>query len=119
MLRLLFLLLATTAAGATWKAEYASVDPAVRAWYETRTLTEAAHRRFGFKSCCAHADVVKTRFRVSSASGADEWWWERDGQWLRVPDDIIHWDQHAPDNMPTLFAVGGKPVCFFAPGAGG
>lgn len=86
-------------------------------WYNTRQLTPAAQERFGFKSCCAHADVVKARFKVSG-SGNDEWWWEKDGQWDRVPADIIHWNEDTPDGQPVLFAVGGKPVCFF-PGTGG
>ena len=34
------------------------------------------------------------------------------------PDDIIHWDQHAPGGKPTLFVFDGNETCFF-PGDGG
>jgi hypothetical protein len=37
----------------------------------------------------------------------------------RIPDDIIHVDEHAPDNQPTLFSYDGKETCFFPDGAGG
>lgn len=96
--------------------QYANVDPAIRHWYETRTLTPAAQQRFGYKSCCAHADVVKTRFRTLGR--ADQWEWELDGRFEPVPADIIHWDQHAPSGEPVLFAIGGRPVCFFPPAGG-
>lgn len=112
------LLLASWQAHARWKPEYANADPAVAAWYESRILTEAAEKRFGFHSCCAHADTVKTKFRISRGSAGPQWWWLNAGQWTQVPPDIIHWNQHSPSNEPVLFAVGGAPVCFFPPGAG-
>jgi len=102
-------------AGAKWKPEYANSPQHVRDWYETRELTEAARKRFHFKSCCAHSDVVKTKFRVGAA---DEWWWLDGETWRRIPDDIIHWDQHSPKGEAVLFAVGGHPVCFFPPESG-
>jgi hypothetical protein len=46
----------------------------VQAWYRNARLTEEAQKRFGFKSCCAHADVVKTSFRVDKASQGDAWY---------------------------------------------
>lgn len=93
---------------------YANTDPAVREWYRTRTLTPQAEKRIGFKSCCDAGDVVHTRFRAEG----DQWLWLKDGQWEIVPSDIIHWGDVTPTGEPVLFAVGGKPVCFF-PGAGG
>jgi hypothetical protein len=103
---------------ARWKAEYAQADPAVRNWYETRDLTPAAQKRFAFKSCCAHSDVVKTKFKVGGA-GNDEWWWlDADGKWRRVPDDVIHWNEHAPGGDPVMFAIGSEPTCFYPPDAG-
>lgn len=94
---------------------YGHIDPAVREWYRTRTLTPAAEKRIGFKSCCDAGDVVHTRFR---AGQGDEWLWLNNGKWEIVPPDIVHWGEVAPTGEPVLFAVGGKPVCFF-PGAGG
>lgn len=106
------------ASRAEWKPEYAQASPEVRAWYRNAELTEAAKLRLPFKNCCDHADVFRTQFKVDKASGRDEWWYF-DGEWKRVPDDIIHIDKHAPDNQPTLFIYQGKETCFFPAGAGG
>jgi hypothetical protein len=105
-------------AHATWKPEYAAAPLEVQAWYQNAQLTDAAQKRFGFKSCCAHADVVKTSFRVDKASAGDAWYWLNNGQWTQIPTDIIHWGESAPDRQPTLFAIGNLPTCFF-PGEGG
>jgi hypothetical protein len=105
-------------AQATWKPEYANAAPEVQEWYRNAQLTDAAERRFGFKSCCAHSDVVKTAFRVDKATNGDEWYWLNNGQWTPIPSDIIHWGESAPDRQPTLFAIGNLPTCFF-PGEGG
>lgn len=118
-----FLILLTSAcalhpAFARWKPEYAAADPAVRSWYETRELTPAAQKRFGFRSCCAHADVVHTQFKVAG-DGHDQWLWQtEDGTFKPVPGDIIHWNEFSPGQEPVMFAVGGQPVCFFPPGGG-
>lgn len=104
-------------AKAKWKPEYANVPQSVRDWYETRELTPAAQQRFRFKSCCAHSDVVKTKFKVSG-TGNDEWWWLDGKTWKRVPDDIIHWGSSTPTGEPIMFAVGNQPTCFF-PADGG
>jgi hypothetical protein len=93
---------------------YGNVDPAVREWYRTRTLTPAAEKRIGFKSCCDAGDVVLTKFRAEG----DQWFWLDGDQWKLVPPDIIHWGDVTPTGEPILFAVAGKEVCFF-PGAGG
>jgi hypothetical protein len=103
---------------ARWKAEYASQPPEVQQWYRNAELTPAAQARFPFKKCCDHADVVKTKFNVNRTTSGDEWYW-LDGQtWRRVPDDIIHWNERAPNGQPTLFLYSGKETCFF-PGDGG
>lgn len=87
-------------------------------WYQNAELTEAAQKRLGFKSCCAHSDVVRTRFRPS-ANGDDGWEYvDAKGQWQRVPDDIIHEDTFAPGGQPIMFAIGGLPTCFFKPQGG-
>lgn len=96
---------------------YDAVPIEIRQWYETRELTAAAQQRFGFKSCCAHSDVVRTKFAVGGR-GTDEWWWLANGSWERVPADIIHWTEHAPSGEPVLFAVGNRPTCFFPPRGG-
>ena len=90
----------------------------MRDWYAAAELTGPAQKRFPYKKCCDHADVFRTQFRVNSASGADEWFHYVDGVWKRVPPDIIHWGEHAPDGQPTLFLFNGQETCFF-PGDGG
>jgi hypothetical protein len=102
----------------TWKPEYAQLPPDVRDWYSAAELTAPAQRRFPYKKCCDHADVFKTQFRVNTASGEDEWYYLIERQWKRIPSDIIHWGEHAPDGQPTLFLYGGKETCFY-PGDGG
>jgi len=105
-------------AGATWKPEYASQPPEVRAWYRNAELTEAARYRFPFKKCCDHSDVVKTKFNVNKTTRGDEWYWLDGETWRRIPDDVIHWHEHAPGGQPTLFIYQGHETCFF-PGDGG
>ena len=92
-------------AGARWKAEYANNPPEVQA-------------RFPFKKCCDHADVVKTKFNVNRTTRGDEWFWLDGDKWRRVPDDIIHWGEHAPGGLPTLCDYDGKETCVF-PGVEG
>jgi hypothetical protein len=117
ILAIAFAVLSTVQGNARWKAEYAQKPETVRNWYESRELTEAAQQRFNFRSCCAHSDVVKTKFKVGGA-GNDEWWWLVGETWKRIPDDVIHWNEHAPDGLPVLFAVGENPTCFYPPDGG-
>jgi len=105
-------------ADARWKPEYANAPQAVRDWYQHAELTPKAQMRFPFKSCCEHADVVKTQFRVNRATAGDEWYWLDGENWRRIPDDIIHWGETAPDKQPTLFVYRGKETCFW-PGESG
>jgi hypothetical protein len=104
---------------ATWKPEYADASPEVQDWYKNAELTPEAQQRFMFKSCCAHSDVVKTKFRVNKTTNGDEWLWLDGDEWKVVPPDIIHWGETAPDGQPTLFVIGlHLPTCFY-PGADG
>jgi hypothetical protein len=105
-------------ADARWKPEYVNAPQAVRDWYQHAQLTKKAQMRFAFKSCCAHSDVVRTKFRVSRTDGRDEWFWLDGQDWRRIPDDIIHWGEHAPDRQPTLFVYQGHETCFW-PGESG
>lgn len=113
-----FILVISWPLRAEWKPEYANSPPEVQQWYRNAELTEAARKRFPYKKCCDHADVVKTQFRVTSTGAHDEWWWLDGDMWRKVPDDIIHWGVSAPGGKPTLFVFQGKETCFF-PGDGG
>lgn len=108
-----------TPVAAEWKPEYAQASPEVREWYRQAELTEEARKRFRWVKCCDHADVFRTQFKVNKTTGGDEWWYlTKEGQWKLIPPDIIHTDQHAPDNQPTLFIYAGKETCFFPGGSG-
>ena len=99
--------------GATWKPEYANQPFEVQQWYRNAELTKEAQTRFPFKKCCDHSDVVKTKFNVSRVDGRDEWYWLDGEKWRRIPDDVIHWEERAPNKLPTLFIYNGKETCFF------
>lgn len=104
----------TAPADARWRAEYASQPQVVQDWYRNAELTPAAQQRFPFKKCCDHSDVVHTRFAVNKTTGGDEWFYEdTPGHMKKIPDDIIHWGESAPDGQPTLFVYDGKETCFF------
>src|ERR1700686_2571357 len=62
------------------KPEYASNSPEIRDWYKSRKLTDAAAKRFAFKSCCDRSDKVETQFRVDKATGEDTWCYQKDGE---------------------------------------
>ena len=39
----------------------------MRDWYKNAELTPQAQKRFAFKTCCDHADVVKTLLTAGAA----------------------------------------------------
>ena len=98
--------------------QFANVPKEIRDWYANAELTDAAKQRLPWKRCCDHADVVKTQFRVNKSNGDDEWYWLQEGQWKRIPPDIIHWGVSAPGGAPVLFVYSNIETCFF-PGEGG
>jgi hypothetical protein len=123
VVKLSYLMLATAtllpiASQARWKPQYASAPQEVQDWYKSRKLTDAAAKRFAFKSCCDGSDKVETQFRVDRATGEDKWYYQKDDQWIEVPPDVIWWDEHSPTGEAIMFAVDGKPTCFFPPRGG-
>lgn len=118
--------------GATWKREYANTPQAVQQWFRSARLTDAARKRFGFQNCCDQSDRYETRFRVDKQTAGDAWFYQVDGNWVRIPDDVIHSDEiHAKDPkddaLPefeqmrregVLFIYDGKPTCFWPPQGG-
>ena len=108
-------------ARAEWKPEYALQPPEVREWYRSQKVNPEAREKLHipFESCCDHADVVKTQFRVNRIHGGDEWFYEdAPGHFKRIPPEVIHWGETAPGGQPTLFVYSGKETCFF-PGDSG
>ena len=63
--------------------------------------------------------MFRTKFKVGG-DGGDEWWYLKDKTWTRIPNDIVHWGEHAPDGRPTLFIYQstGQELCFY-PGEDG
>jgi hypothetical protein len=106
------------ASQAKWKPQYASAPQEVQDWYKSRKLTDAAAKRFAFKSCCDGSDKVETQFRVDRATGDDKWYYQKDGQWTEVPPDVIWWDEHSATGETVMFALDGKPTCFCPPRGG-
>jgi len=111
-------------AQATWKPEYAQVAPEVRKWYHDQQMTPEAYERIHkdnngtWKSCCEHGDVFRTQFRIiedGSKYGHETWWYLKGDTWRQIPDDVIHWGEHAPDKRPTLFLYQntGEELCFY------
>jgi hypothetical protein len=114
-------------ARAEWKPEYAAAPLEVQQWYATREMTEETRARLGvgWRSCCKHSDVVKTKFFVDKQTGGDVWFWFDEKQeaetgygWRRIPEDTVHQGEHAPSGQPTLFVYKGIETCFF-PGESG
>lgn len=95
-------------------------------WYNSAEIMPEAQKRLRFVKCCSGDDIVHSQFRVDKTTGGDEWYYKKGGAWTRIPDDIIHWGEYAPNGEPTLFAlltpVAGNPVgtltCFYPPREG-
>jgi len=106
----------------TWKPEYALNSPEINQWYKDQQLNPATWERLGSPSwhgCCEKGDVFKTQFRVGE-DRSDQWFYlSKEGTWKQVPPDIIHWGQHAPNGLPTLFIYWtGQELCFYPPEEG-
>jgi hypothetical protein len=109
----------------TWKPEYSTVTEAERLWFQNAWTTPEAFNRFGWQSCCSHADRYVTQFRTNE--NKDTWWYLKDGKtWEQIPDFIIHWEED-PKMPPQLKAEGvlfvyrsdGRLTCFWPPDTGG
>lgn len=107
--------------------------PQLAGWAEEQVLTREAGQRFAchvFEKtnascfCCHGSEIVKTKFRLVQGTGpypedAYEWLDPRTGNWARVPDDTIHWDEPTPTKEAVIFVLGGKVRCFFPGETGG
>lgn len=95
------------------------VSPEYQQWASNVQTTEPAFKRLGWRKCCNHAEVFRTKFMPVKENGQDGYLYEvSEGVYKRVPQDIIKWDERAPDGRPTLFIYQGKETCFF-PAEGG
>jgi len=104
-----------------WDERFAQIEQSTRDWYKAQELNPTTWERMGSPSwhgCCEKGDVYRTGFRVvedGTKYGRDAYFYFKDGAWKEIPDDVIHWDQHAPDGRPTLFLLwgNGKELCFY------
>ena len=99
--------------------ELSGVLPEYQKWAsEANILPEARKRLHYWSKCCNHAEVFRTKFLPIKENGQDGYLYLAGDTWKRVPPDIIHWGEKAPDGRPTLFIFQGKETCFF-PAEGG
>ena len=98
--------------------ELHDVTPEYQAWAQNAEITAEARKRLPWTKCCNHAEVFRTKFMPIKENGADGYLYLIGDTWKRVPPDIIHWGERAPDGRPTLFIYQGKETCFF-PSEGG
>ena len=106
---------------ATWKPEYGQSPEAYIEWFKNAQTTPEAFNRFGWNSCCSHADRYVTQFRTNA--NRDEWWYLKDGKtWEKIPDFIIHWedDPKMPEQLKVegvlfIYQSDGRLTCFWPP----
>src|SRR5258708_33642422 len=88
-------------------------------WFERQTLNPPTMKRLnvGWNSCCLGSEDVRSALRGERACIWEDWDYMKDGSWKRVPDDTIHWGQHAPGGQATLFVyfMTGDETCFYPP----
>lgn len=117
--------------------------PQLVGWAEEQLITKQHGARYGGTTgpvcpvpdvknvqclCCKDSEIVKAEYRLSKKLDLrgypiDEYWYKRSGEdprtgkeyeWKLIPDDVVHWNEHAPDGQPTLFIIGGNiERCFF------
>jgi hypothetical protein len=98
--------------------ELHGVTPEYQQWASSVEITAEAQKRLPWHKCCNHAEIFRTKF-LPLNNGEDGYLYEViDGVWKRIPNDIIHWGEKAPDGQNTLFIYQGKETCFF-PAEGG
>lgn len=104
----------------TWIPD-GSEDPLWKAWFENAQTTDAAAKRFGWRSCCSHSDRFVTQFKPSK--DGEHWYYQRtDKSWIEIPDDIIHWedDPTMPEQLKRegvlfIYQTTGQLTCFWPP----
>lgn len=106
---------------ATWKPEFGQSPEDYIRWFEYAQTTDAAYARFGWRSCCSHADRFVTQFRPSA--DGEKWYYQKpDKSWAEIPDDIIHWedDPTMPEQLKRegvlfIYQSTGALTCFWPP----
>lgn len=125
--------------GSDARSHDAHEHPELTGWAEEQIVTPEYGKRMGCAEpsnatlptgrrnnscyCCDKSEVLDgkdTEFHLSKdrtderGYALDEWWYKpKDGEWKRIPDDTIHWDEHSPTGEPILFMFDGKERCFF------
>jgi hypothetical protein len=95
-----------SSAWSTWKPEFSKHSAALRAWFQMAQPTPLARLEFGISYCCDQAERARTKFNLVQGDDGEQWWVEcspdivvfchenhmTDGQWVRIPEKIIHHD---------------------------
>lgn len=121
------------------KAHEAGSHPSLEGWAEQQIVTPEYGKRMGCANpemrqgpscyCCAYSEIIEdaeyklSKDKVQVINGkeypVDEWWYKLPGktEWKLVPDDAVHWGEHAPNGQAVLFFLPGTttPRCFFPP----
>lgn len=143
-MRVLYILAMLAALVAPALAHDPHDHPTLAGWAEEQLITPETARRIGTGvcldrtdatdkncKCCAESEILRdVQYRVGTELveikgrfyPKEEWWYKPAGEteFKRIPDHIIHWNEHSPDDKPVLFIVGkNDPRCFFPPKEGG
>src|ERR1700704_5132039 len=92
------------ASQAKWKPQYASNSLEIRDWYKSRKLTDAAAKRFTFKSCGDGSDRAAHRYRCNHFTLTRHRTVARAAQFFAGPRGRMR--VHASVGKPALVAGG-------------
>lgn len=95
------------------------VSPELNAWYQNAETNPEARATFPspWQKCCNHAEVIPVK-DIIFPTQEHGWQWNDKGEIKNIPNIIIHWNESAPDNKPTLFVYLETMTCFYPPQGG-
>jgi hypothetical protein len=90
-----------------------------QSWYQNAETNPEARATFPspWQKCCNHAEVIPVKDIIFPTQDHG-WRWNDKGEIKNIPNVIIHWNEAAPDNRPTLFVYNGTMTCFYPPQGG-
>lgn len=99
--------------------ELPGIPPENQEWYQHAQTNVEARDTFPapWALCCNHAELVPVKDIVFPTQ-EHGWQWNDNGTIKDIPSVIVHWNESAPDNMPTLFVYQGVMTCFYPPQGG-
>lgn len=99
--------------------DHIGVSAELNSWYQNAETNPEARPTFPspWAKCCNHAEVIPVK-DIIFPTQEHGWQWNDKGEIKNIPDVIIHWNESAPDNQPTLFVYIGIMTCFYPPQGG-